>query len=34
MATGLYELIRRAHNDYSKRFSRFESLLEDALAGE
>jgi len=29
-----YEVIRRAHNDYSKRFSRLESLLEDALAGE
>ena len=29
-----YEVIRRAHNDYSKRFFRLESLLEDALAGE
>ena len=29
-----YEVIRRAHNDYSKRLSRLESLLEDALAEE
>ncbi|MCZ6717510.1 MAG: inorganic pyrophosphatase [Gammaproteobacteria bacterium] len=28
-----YEVIRRAHNDYIKRFSRLESLLEDSLAG-